>query len=139
MNIFKQFIKSIYSPKDISTFRNQGMGKTFLYIFFLSVLSVLPLFINFVQNFNNIYDDAVRIINEEVPDFSIQDGKLHTDINEPVIIEESGNSTFIIDSTGQTTVDDVESNYDDTLAFLEYDVVINLNNQTQTISYQQLE
>lgn len=80
MNIFKQFIKSIYSPKDISTFRNQGMGKTFLYIFFLSVLSVLPLFINFVQNFNNIYDDAVRIINEEVPDFSIQDGKLHTDI-----------------------------------------------------------
>ncbi|WP_161522414.1 DUF1189 domain-containing protein [Caldifermentibacillus hisashii] len=138
MNIFKQFIKSIYSPKDISTFRNQGMGKTFVYIFFLSVLSVLPLFINFVQNFNNIYDDAVRIINEEVPDFSIQDGKLHTDINEPVIIEESGNSTFIIDSTGQTTVDDVESNYDDTLAFLEYDVVINLNNQTQTISYQQL-
>jgi len=138
MNIFKQFIKSIYSPKDISTFRNQGMGKTFLYIFFISVLSVLPIFINFVQNFNHIYDEAVRIINEEVPDFSIQDGKLHTDKNEPVIIEESGNSTFIIDSTGQTTVDDVETKYNDTLAFLQYDVVINLNNQTQSMSYQQL-
>ncbi|MEK6454746.1 DUF1189 domain-containing protein [Caldifermentibacillus hisashii] len=138
MNIFKQFFKSIYSPKDISTFRNQGMGKTFLYIFFISVLSVLPIFINFVQNFNHIYDEAVRIINEEVPDFSIQDGKLHTDKNEPVIIEESGNSTFIIDSTGQTTVDDVETKYNDTLAFLEYDVVINLNNQTQSMSYQQL-
>jgi hypothetical protein len=114
------------------------MGKTFLYIFFISVLSVLPIFINFVQNFNHIYDEAVRIINEEVPDFSIQDGKLHTDKNEPVIIEESGNSTFIIDSTGQTTVDDVETKYNDTLAFLQYDVVINLNNQTQSMSYQQL-
>mgnify|MGYP001016405695 CR=1 FL=1 len=137
MNIFKQFFKSIYSPKDISTFRHQGMGKTILYIFFLSILSVVPIFINFVQNFNHTYNETVRIINEEVPDFSIEDGKLHTDFNEPIINEVSG-STLIIDSTGQTTIDEVETKYNDSLAFLEYDVVINLNNQTQSMSYQQL-
>ena len=42
MNIFKQFYKSMYSPKDIAVFRFQGIGKTILYVFFLTLLSLIP-------------------------------------------------------------------------------------------------
>ncbi|WML30690.1 DUF1189 family protein [Neobacillus sp. OS1-32] len=42
MNIFKQLVKSIYSPKDIALFRLQGIGKTILYVFLLTFISILP-------------------------------------------------------------------------------------------------
>lgn len=42
MNIFKQLFKSLYSPKDIAFYRFQGIGKTILYVFFLTLLSVIP-------------------------------------------------------------------------------------------------
>ena len=40
MNIFKQLIVSLYSPKDIAKFHQQGIGKTILFVFFLTLISV---------------------------------------------------------------------------------------------------
>ena len=37
MNVFKQLIVSLYSPKDISTFHHQKIGKTFLYVLILTL------------------------------------------------------------------------------------------------------
>ncbi|WP_174881655.1 DUF1189 family protein, partial [Metabacillus niabensis] len=39
MNIFKQLFTSIYSPRTISTFRFQGIGKTILFVFILTLVS----------------------------------------------------------------------------------------------------
>ncbi|QFT89863.1 hypothetical protein FIU87_14460 [Bacillus sp. THAF10] len=50
MNLFSQFIISLYSPKTMATFRFQGIGKTILYIFFLVLVTSIPLFISFGTN-----------------------------------------------------------------------------------------
>lgn len=45
MPLYKQFIKSLHSPKYIAAFRLQGIGKTIQYLFALSFLMSLPAFI----------------------------------------------------------------------------------------------
>lgn len=139
MNIFKQFIKSLYSPKDISSFRNQGIGKTILYIFFISILTILPLFISFVQTVNNLYDISVRTIHEDVPDLKIQDGNLVVNITDPIIIKPSDKSEFtmIIDNTGITTQHNVEK-YGNSIALLKNDFVLTIDGQTESMSYDAL-
>ncbi|MET1030504.1 DUF1189 family protein [Domibacillus tundrae] len=45
MPLYKQFIKSLHSPKYIAAFRLQGIGKTIQYLFALSFRMSLPAFI----------------------------------------------------------------------------------------------
>ncbi|WP_046173845.1 DUF1189 family protein [Domibacillus indicus] len=44
MSLFKQFSKSLYSPKHIAAFRFQSIGKIIAYLFFLAVLMGIPAF-----------------------------------------------------------------------------------------------
>ena len=60
MNVFKQLIVSLYSPKDISTFRHQKIGKTFLYVLILTLLSILPS----IYHFSTSMVDGVDTIKE---------------------------------------------------------------------------
>ena len=45
MPLYKQFFKSLHSPKHIAAFRLQGIGKTIQYLFALAFLMSLPAFI----------------------------------------------------------------------------------------------
>lgn len=137
MNIFTQFYRSLYSPKDIALTRNQGIGKTILYIFFISILTILPLFITFVQVFNDTYNLSERMVNKELPDFRIEEGQLKSDLAKPLIMNEANNTTFIFDSTGEISVDKAAT-YHNAIAFLEYDAVISFSGQTETMPYSTL-
>ncbi|CAG9619323.1 DUF1189 family protein [Sutcliffiella rhizosphaerae] len=57
MSIFLQLIKSLYSPKTMAAFRFQGIGKTILYVFFLVLVTSIPLFISFGTNAFDILDN----------------------------------------------------------------------------------
>jgi hypothetical protein len=107
MNIFKQFYKSIYSPKDIATFRFQGIGKTILFVFFLTFISVLPSVVFLSTILTTGLETAKNVINDEIPSFTISEGELTTDSNVPIIIGKDDFS-IIIDSTGTLTQEDVE-------------------------------
>lgn len=137
MNIFTQFYKSLYSPKDIAGIRNQGIGKTILYILFISILTILPLFITFVQVFNETYTLSERMVNKELPDFQIEEGQLKADLAKPLIMNEANNTTFIFDPTGEISVDKAAT-YHNAIALLEYDAVISFSGQTETMSYRTL-
>ncbi|MCM3725139.1 DUF1189 domain-containing protein [Neobacillus cucumis] len=106
MNIFKQFYKSIYSPRDIALFRFQGIGKTILYVFFLTFISILPSIIYFSTALIEGIDAAKTIIKDEAPSFSIKNGKLTAKTDVPVTIDKD-NFTIIIDPTGAISGDDV--------------------------------
>ncbi|WP_040207989.1 DUF1189 domain-containing protein [Neobacillus jeddahensis] len=107
MNIFKQFYKSLYSPKDIALFRFQGIGKTILFVFFLTFISVLPSIFYLSTALSTGIDTARSILTDEAPAFTVKDGQLTAETTVPVTISRD-NFTIIIDPTGAITESDVE-------------------------------
>lgn len=135
MNIFKQFIVSLYSPKDIATFRLQKIGKTILYVFLLSLIVTIPLFIQFTTFFNKGLTHMEKIVRSDIPDFQIADGMLSSDAKEPVSISQ-GDLTIVFDSTGSVIAEDIENN---TIALLQDELVVNMDGVIDRIPYTTLE
>ncbi|MBP2241637.1 hypothetical protein J2Z40_002209 [Cytobacillus eiseniae] len=136
MNIFKQFYKSLYSPKDIAQFHLQGIGKTILFVFCLTLLSILPVIFYFSSALINGMDAIQDSVKTDLPSFIIENGEMKTDLDVPKIINKD-DFTIIFDSTG--TVDEEElSNSDNTIALLKNDAYIISGGQSQSISYSML-
>ncbi|MGR5984912.1 DUF1189 domain-containing protein [Bacillus cytotoxicus] len=134
MSIFTQIGKSLYSPKDMALFRFQKIGKTILYILLLCFLTTIPR----TLLYGGVIQDSVGIIKQaleqDIPDFKIENGELKADINQPIEKEE-GNSIFVFDpnatDTGKYT--------NKTGLFVLKDKVISVaNGITRTYSYNDL-
>ncbi|WP_017755803.1 DUF1189 domain-containing protein [Calidifontibacillus oryziterrae] len=137
MNIFKQFTKSLYSPKDMALFRYQGIGKTIGFVFLLMFISSLIISISLGNSFLNFASLAQEKFATDIPDFVLSDGTLQADINKP-IINENSDFTFIFDTTGQITINDV-SKYQNALALLKKEMIIaSESQQPQQIPYSTL-
>jgi len=137
MNIFKQFFKSIYSPKDIALFRFQGIGKTILYVFFLSFISILPSIFYFSTSLSTGIDTARSVIKDEIPSFSIKNGQLEADIKVPKTIDKN-NFTIILDPTGAIAEKDVEAQ-NNAFALLKDEFVLAAGGKSQTYPYSMLQ
>lgn len=139
MNIFKQLIKSFYSPKDIATYRDVKIGRAILYVFLLIVVATLPIILSAILNFNKGLENVNSTLTTEIPDFTLQGGVLNSTSNQPIIIENKDGFTVIFDSTGEIGVSDVEELDTDTIAFLQKDAVSNIDGMVETFSYALLE
>ncbi|MBO0959486.1 DUF1189 domain-containing protein [Neobacillus sp. MM2021_6] len=137
MNIFKQFYKSIYSPRDIALFRFQGIGKTILYVFFLTFISILPSVIYISTALSSGIDSAKTIIKNEAPDFSIKNGVLSAETKVPVTIDKD-DFTIMIDPTGVISDADVE-NEGNAFALLKNEFVLSSGGRIDTYPYSMLE
>jgi hypothetical protein len=137
MNIFKQLFKSIYSPKDIAIFRFQGIGKTILYVFFLTLISVLPSIVFFSNTLTSGLDSAKSFIMEETPDFSIKNGKLTADTKVPITINKD-NYTFVLDPTGAVSTNEVE-NEGNAIALLKDQFVVATGGHSDTYPYAMMQ
>jgi hypothetical protein len=133
MNVIKQLIVSLYSPKTISTFRNQGMGKTILFVFLLTLLSVLPNIYYFSTSINNGLKVVESTVINEIPSFTIKNGELQSDEATTITINKN-DFTIVFDSTG--TVDqNTITNADQTIFVLKDELAYNYLGETQSISY----
>jgi hypothetical protein len=137
MNIFKQFYKSIFSPRDIALFRFQGIGKTILYVFFLTFISILPSIIYFSTALTEGIDAAKSFIKNEAPDFSIKNGQLTAKTNVPVTINKD-NFTIIIDPTGAVSEDDA-ANEGNAFALLKNEFAFVSAGRVETYPYSMME
>jgi hypothetical protein len=133
MNIFLQFYKSLFSPKDITLFRHQGIGKTILYVFFLTLLSALPTLFYSGSAIINGLNAIDETIDSNLPDFEIAEGQLHTEEEVPVTLNKN-NFTIIVDSTGAVDPS-VLSESGNTIALLKNEVYILAEGQEQTYPY----
>ena len=133
MNIFKQLIVSLYSPKDIATFQHQGIGKTIFYVFLLVVISVLPSVYYFNTSITSGFETIKETVEKDFPSFTIENGELISDETAPVTINK-GSLTFIFDSTGTITKQAVTSS-DNTIALLKNEWVYSSAGQSQSFSY----
>lgn len=136
MNIFVQFYKSLFSPKDIALFRHQGIGKTILYVFFLTLLSVLPTVFYSGAGVMNGFNAIDETIDNQLPNFEIKNGQLYTDEKAPVTISKD-DFTIIVDSTGAVDPS-VLTESGNTIALLTNEVYIRAEGQEQTYPYSML-
>ncbi|SER69053.1 DUF1189 domain-containing protein [Salipaludibacillus aurantiacus] len=135
MNIAKQFVRSLHSPETIAKFRFQKIGKTILYVFFLMLITSIPMAVVIGSNLNNIYQDIDTHLTESFPDFQIQNGVLQSETDEPVIIDDQ-DTTLIFDPTGEYTPADT-AQFDNAFALLEREAVLNTDGFPQTFGYQE--
>ncbi|PYZ98642.1 hypothetical protein CR205_08715 [Alteribacter lacisalsi] len=123
MNIFKQFVVSLYSPSTIAKFRHHKIGRAIGYVFLLMLIAILPLAIVVGTTFHSFVSELDDQLTDDIPYFEIQDGSLQSnEIDEPYINEEDGR-TLIIDPNGEMTEQDV-IHYEDALALLQEDAVL---------------
>ncbi|MDQ0175199.1 DUF1189 domain-containing protein [Bacillus chungangensis] len=134
MSIFKQFIKSLYSPNDIAKYRYQKIGKTILYVFFLMFISVIPFVYHFGVLTLEIVNEGREVVEEELPPFYIRNGELTSDLQEPLTIRKE-KITFIFDSTGTMTKEAAERKTN-VIALLKNELVVTSTGaNTQSFSY----
>lgn len=133
MNIFKQMFKSLYSPKDISLYRFHGIGKTILYVFLLTLLSVIPTVYYISAAVINGLDAAQTAVKEQFPKFTIENGKLEAQQVAPIIINHD-DFAIIFDSTGKVNEDDL-SNEDNAIAFLHNEIFFVAGGNIQSYPY----
>ena len=134
MNIFSQFIKSLYSPKHIASYRFQGIGKTILYAFLLSLITILPSAIYLTNAILDGADHMAKALVTEFPDFEIKDGRLYSEEKTPVIIDDDA-ATFHFDSTGTLKANDITSPTGIHFGILKDEFVIAADGESQIISY----
>lgn len=134
MNIFKQFYRSLYSPKDIASFRFQGIGKTIIYLLLLTIIAAIPNLYYLSKGINEAIHTFSITMEEEVPSFTISDNTLNAkNQDEPTIIEKP-DLTIILDASG--TYDHTKiSTYGNTVALLKNEFVIVTAGQAQSFEY----
>lgn len=115
MNIFKQLIKSIYSPKDIASFIHQRKRKSIAFVLLLAFITLIPATYYISQTLLEIKSELSTVIRDELPPFVIKEDKLFSDEKAPFIYK-GDTVTYILDSTNTLTKSDVTDIY--TIALL---------------------
>ncbi|WP_245948404.1 DUF1189 domain-containing protein [Falsibacillus pallidus] len=133
LNIFKQFVKSLYSPKDIAKFRFQGIGKTILYIFLLMLISVIPVAYHFTSMTLAGLEAGQNTLTKDLPDFKIDGGQLQSDSSKPVFVKKDG-MTIVLDSTGTVTDQELKEK-ENAIGLLQTEAVITANGKVQKYPY----
>lgn len=136
MNIFKQLFLSLYSPKSIALWRNQGIGKTILFVFLLTLVSILPISIYFSIGITNGVEAAQESLKNDFPDFSISDGQLTSEATSPISIQKD-EFTIILDPTGETSWNDLNGTQS-TIALLKDELAISTGGTVDHFAYSTL-
>ncbi|WP_044895853.1 DUF1189 domain-containing protein [Bacillus alveayuensis] len=137
MNMFLQLIQSLYSPKIIAMTRFQKIGKTILYAFLLSFLAFLPNAIYFSHGIISGFKGLDETMEAELPDFSIKNGKLISEVDQPIEVKK-GDYILVLDNQGILTKKDLEKRRN-AIGLLTDQFVFVTNGQAQTFEYTMFE
>ncbi|UAT29568.1 DUF1189 domain-containing protein [Bacillus badius] len=133
MNIFQQLWKSLYSPKMISFFRFQGIGKTIAYVFLLTLIASLPFIIQFSLLATSGLSSLKEAVKEELPPFTIEQGQLTANEVESIWMKK-GTIDIVFDPAGTVSAADVAKKTE-AIGLLKTELVLSIGGQVQTISY----
>jgi len=98
MGIFRKFINSTYNFKSYNFFISEKLSKAIIYLLLLAFLSSTFLVFKVGFYFKKDFSYFQKILTNEMPLFTLDNGELIVDSEMPIIFEE-GNTIFIIDTT----------------------------------------
>ena len=133
MSIFQQLYKSSYSPKDMARYRFQKIGKSILYIFLLSLLMLIPEMVHLTNLVRTELSLVERTVQSEIPEFTIEQGELKADIQEPILKKEN-DFVFLFDPNSEELPSSLT--HQDGLFFLKHKAILvsDANNEAYTYS-----
>lgn len=137
MNILTQFVKSLYSPKDMAIFRFQGIGKTILFVFFLVLITSIPMFINLGTDIFKFYSGAQSVLKTDTPDFYIEDGQFYSEIDEPFIHKEQ-DFAIIFDPNNELSLNEIQD-YSEVLAIQKNEIIFQFRDTIEYIPFSDWE
>ncbi|MBM7577601.1 DUF1189 domain-containing protein [Jeotgalibacillus terrae] len=137
MNIFKQLIKSLYSPRDIAKFRFQGIGKTILFVFLLAFLSMIPAVVQVASIGESLFSDGEELLLNELPSFEVVDGELQSESDVTESADSSG-ITFYVDGSDSLTTEDLLDD-EAAVAFLSDRIAVSTGGGVQEYEYSTFE
>lgn len=137
MNFFSSFFQSLYSPKMIARMRFQKIGKTILYVFFLSFLAFLPNAIHFSTGVIGGLKGLEETAASELPPFTIKNGKLSSELKEPFETKK-GDFIIVFDSQNVVTKEELQLR-ENALGFLTNEFVFVSDGNIQTFDYSMLQ
>ena len=133
MNLVEQFGNSLWNFRSYRSLSQTKGGKSFLYIFLLFLIIYLISNSVTVVRMDSVIEYLQSGLMEFVPDFQLSNGKLTVDSPEPIRLEE-GSYLLVIDTTGQTTLDDFVG-VTDGLLITETEMVVIENGRTETTPF----
>lgn len=133
MNLLKQWYKSLYSPRDIARLRFQSIGKTIFYLFFLSLISIIPPSIYNSIEISHALKSVDELAESTLPDFKIEHGKLFTSI-ERAEKYKNLDTTILFDPTGIWSSENLEE-YGRSFGFFSNEFAYHSNGKTKTLPY----
>ncbi|EPH99573.1 MULTISPECIES: DUF1189 domain-containing protein [unclassified Enterococcus] len=98
-------ISSLTRFKDLKSSRDVPFWKAIIYLLALSIIMALPISYQISQVLRSIHSDGQQIA-EKIPDFTIEDGKIHTEKKEGFIYQ-TNSIIFTFDPEGKRTSKDV--------------------------------
>lgn len=117
----------------MASFRFQGIGKTILYVFLISVLAALPVIFFVVNISTSALSGFDQSLKKDFPDFQIVNGELQSNAKNPVEVK-SGSYMFIFDSTGAYGQKEMEEKQN-AVGLLKNQFVLVTGGQSQSYTY----
>ncbi|KYD02102.1 DUF1189 domain-containing protein [Bacillus atrophaeus] len=133
MNLFKLFVKSTYSPKDIAKTRFQGIGKAILYVFLLSLLFTLPSAYYLSSGTVKSMNGFKSVLQDDFPDFTISNGKLQTDEKKSTESQANG-FVIVFDPTDAYGTEQIEAKQN-AIGILKDKFVLAIDGQATEMNY----
>ncbi|MBO9129624.1 DUF1189 domain-containing protein [Bacillus sp. 165] len=137
MSFIKQLYKSLYSTKEIARYRFQKIGRTIVYIFLLSFLTIIPKSVHLHTIIKEEFTFIGESVKADIPDFTIAEGQLQTEKIEP-LIKESDNFIFMF-NPNETTIHNSPLQDSDGIFFLKDKVISNIQGQQEVVPYSSLD
>jgi hypothetical protein len=133
MNLFEQFGNSLWNFRSYKPLSQTKGGKSFLYILLLFLFVYLISSISISAQINDFIGYAGAALKENVPDFRLAGGTFSFSGPMPYRIEEPG-FLLIIDTTGQTSMDEFD-NVSDGVLITEDEMMTIQYGRTQIIRF----
>ena len=102
MGFSRQVKDSFTNFESYSEFAIQKRGKTFKYLVLLVTLTFLIGGLRFVFDFKVGAAGVRETVEQQVPEFRLENGELIVSGEQPIILGDDGHTVMIIDTTGQT-------------------------------------
>ena len=134
MNFFRQVKDSFTNFSSYQNVSAQKAGKTFKYFFLLFTLIFIIQGTRFTYKFNAGTAEFVASVKDQIPEFTLANGKLKVEGQQPLLVEGTNSTALIIDTTGKTD-ESVLDKYNEGV-FVSQDKVVNKQDfQRKEISF----
>lgn len=107
MSLLQLFITAFKDPRKLLFGKDKGFGKTFLYLFILSIFLMIPIGLE-ASKVIKTFQKEIETITSKLPDFEVENNTLKTDKKDVGFIYQTDSFIFTFDPEGKRDADAIQ-------------------------------